>query len=40
MKQKREYCTEILSRYCNKCGNKEKEERKCIKNMLWFEGDI
>ena len=38
MKQKKQYCTEIQNRYCNKCGNKEKEERKCIKNMHEIDG--
>lgn len=36
MKQKKQYCTEIQNRYCDKCNNKE--EKKCIKNMHEIDG--
>lgn len=33
MISKQKYCTEELNKYCDKCHNEEKENRKCIKNM-------
>ena len=36
--EKKEYCTEFLDKECDKCGNKDKEERKCIVNMYEIDG--
>ena len=36
--KKQEYCTEFSDKKCDKCGNKNKEDRKCIKNMHEIDG--
>ena len=35
---KKKYCTEFINKLCDKCGKKEKENRKCIKNMKEIDG--
>ncbi len=38
VKRREKRCTEFIDKYCNKCNNKEKNERKCIKNMHEIDG--
>lgn len=38
IQEKEKYCTEFIDKKCNKCGNKEKEQRKCIINMNLIDG--
>lgn len=34
----KKHCTEFITKKCDKCGNKDVEERKCIKNMHEIDG--
>ena len=38
MISEQKYCTKNIDKRCNKCNNKEKEERDCIKNMHLIDG--
>lgn len=38
MISKQKNCTENINKRCNKCNNREKEERDCIKNMHLIDG--